>query len=154
MKKFKPVVSALLALVVLVTPVTAHAASKSTPSVRYYTEKEQTSTGIKYGKHYKISTIKIHYSYQDCVKLKKQTASMSGNAYNCASYMVSLIPGYGVVVSGIMGCIGISAGNYNKVFSTAVSKHKGIEISYEYWECTNSASIYDNKTTNYHFAYK
>ena len=154
MKNLKHVVCALLVLIILFTPVTSHAASSSTPTVRYYTEKEQTTTGIKYGKRYKITTIKIHYSYKDCVKLKKQTAAMTSNAYNIASFMVSLVPNFGVVASGIMGCIGMSANNYNKVFSTAVSKHKGIEISYEYWQCTNSTTIYDNKTTNYHFAYK
>lgn len=155
MKKIKRFLCALLAMsVVLSTSVTAQAASGSASQPRYYTEKEQTSTGIKYGKSYRITTIKVYYTYADCVKLNKRMESISGNGYIAASILAGLVPSFGGITSAIMGCIGMSANNYKKVFSTAVRKHTGVEISYDYWQCVNSPSIHDNRTTNYHLRYK
>lgn len=156
MKKFKKMVcTLLLGAMMCSSSITTQAASSSSSYVREYTEKEQTSTGIKYGKHYRISTIKIYYTYQDCVKLKKQAAAMTGLPYQFANYCIGLIPhGYGLVAGGVMGCISFGASGAYGIFAKAVSKNEGVEMSYEYWECTNGSTYLDNLTKNYHLRYR
>ncbi len=130
-------------------------AASSSKSKNYttYTEKEQTTTGIRIGKTYRIYHITVKYSYKDCVRLKKQTANLSGNGATAASIVAGYIPGTYGVFGAIVSVMGMSASNYNKIFSNAVKRKKGIVISYDWWVCMNGTSA-DNKGTNYKMKYK